>query len=365
MVCATPPAIQRSERTPEKFPVTVRLAPRAANIPPTSATPDGPAPRRPRGGAGCRSAGAGCPRATPSRGRRHPSTCWRCGGAGPLGAAEAREEALRLVRASAVVRERGGVVDAAGVEPGVQRVPARRFVGIHGRSRRHPLADGGHRLVLGAEHEGQRPAAAFAPHDDDPALARLVFGPAAVLCPDRAAEVGAVHLDVPGQHGLPSICSCTWPGCGGKVIGWPGRSDLASSCSPAGRSPSPAAGFSCRASPAMESSPRAARHVPRLAVVRFRHLRHAGAEQPDAAGVRGELRAAADGAAPAGRRPGLRGDGGARRAGARAGAGGLAAGLHGDEGGGRGLPALARLEAGRRRRGAAGGGRRRRAACGR
>ncbi|CAA9236475.1 MAG: Transporter, LysE family, partial [uncultured Acetobacteraceae bacterium] len=106
----------------------------------------------------------------------------------------------------------------------------------------------------------------------------------------------------------------------------------------------------------------AVRHVPRLAVVRFRHLRHAGAEQPDAAGVRGELRAAADGAAPAGRRPGLRGDGGARRAGARAGAGGLAAGLHGDEGGGRGLPALARLEAGRRRRGAAGGGRRRRAA---
>lgn len=48
-----------------------------------------------------------------------------------LGPAQPGEVALGLVGASAVVREGEAVIDALGVEPGVQRVPTRRLVGIH------------------------------------------------------------------------------------------------------------------------------------------------------------------------------------------------------------------------------------------
>lgn len=49
-----------------------------------------------------------------------------------LGTAKAGKVTLGLVGAGAVIREGDGLVDAPSLEPGVQRIPRRRFVGIAG-----------------------------------------------------------------------------------------------------------------------------------------------------------------------------------------------------------------------------------------
>lgn len=71
-----------------------------------------------------------------------------------LGATQAREVALGLVGAGAVIREGDAVVDAVRGEAGVQRVPVRRLIGVDRRARCDAAGDDLDRLILGADHEG-------------------------------------------------------------------------------------------------------------------------------------------------------------------------------------------------------------------
>ena len=72
-----------------------------------------------------------------------------------LGAAQAREVALGLIGAGAIVREREAVVDPLGLEAGVQGIPVRGLVGIDRAAGLDAAGDGGDTLVLGPDHEGQ------------------------------------------------------------------------------------------------------------------------------------------------------------------------------------------------------------------
>lgn len=88
-----------------------------------------------------------------------------------LCATQAGEEALGLVGRCAVVRVGEAVVDAPGVELGVQIIPVRGLIGVDRAALGDALADDIDRLLLTLDHEGQRPAVALTHDGDDPALA--------------------------------------------------------------------------------------------------------------------------------------------------------------------------------------------------
>ena len=83
-----------------------------------------------------------------------------------LGAAQPAEVALGLVRAGAVPGERLRVVDPPHLVVGVQRVPARRLVGMDDGAGRDPLPQESNRIGFLADHKRQRPAAALTGDDD-------------------------------------------------------------------------------------------------------------------------------------------------------------------------------------------------------
>ena len=100
-----------------------------------------------------------------------------------LGAAQPGEIAFRLVRAGAVIGHVfDRMVDALHREAGVQDVPGRAFVGMHGRSRRDMLAD--HRDCIGLAINDPRPRIAAALAGDNHNLPLGI----------HAAPVGAIGL---------------------------------------------------------------------------------------------------------------------------------------------------------------------------
>ena len=93
-----------------------------------------------------------------------------------LGPAQAREVALGLIGAGAIVRERDAVVDPLGGEAGMQGIPAGRLISVDGRAVGDAAGNHGHALILGLDHERQRAALALAHDDHDAALAGLMLG---------------------------------------------------------------------------------------------------------------------------------------------------------------------------------------------
>ena len=93
-----------------------------------------------------------------------------------LGAAQAREVALGLVRARAVLGERDRVINAHHVVIGVQPVPTAGLIGMDDAAHGDALADQGNGVGLLAHDEGQRPAtfAALTGHNHDLPLAGLL-----------------------------------------------------------------------------------------------------------------------------------------------------------------------------------------------
>lgn len=120
-----------------------------------------------------------------------------------LSAAKAGEERLGLIGAGIVGAVSLLVVDATGLERGMETIPALGFVSVNDAAGGHALNDGGDRLGLGAEGEGEGLTLGLADHDDDAALAGLVLRKATVaavglhvLGADVPAEVGAIHFHV-------------------------------------------------------------------------------------------------------------------------------------------------------------------------
>lgn len=139
-----------------------------------------------------------------------------------LGASEAGEERLGLVRAGFVGAVGDLMVDAVRLERLVQPIPTLRLVGMNygagGDARLNRL----HTLRLGAEGKSECLALTLSDHDDDAALTRLVLGEAAilpvrlhVLGTDVPAEIGAIHLNRTrhgrvgrlSRHGLAQLVS--------------------------------------------------------------------------------------------------------------------------------------------------------------
>lgn len=119
-----------------------------------------------------------------------------------LGAAEAGKILLRHVRAGLAIAVGELVVDPLHLKAGLQGVPRRRLVSVDDGAGLHAILDEGQGGALGAEHGGDRLAAALADDDDALALAGLVLREAPVAAVllvvgglGVAAEVPAIDLD--------------------------------------------------------------------------------------------------------------------------------------------------------------------------
>ena len=129
-----------------------------------------------------------------------------------LGATQAREEALYLIGARAVLAIRNRVVDPAHLEPGVQRIPAGRLIGMDRAARQDVRTDQGDAIGLLGDRPRQGPAVPLTGHDDGLALGRDAQAAILAVCLDVlwlgvASEIGAVHLDHAGQRATAHLLS--------------------------------------------------------------------------------------------------------------------------------------------------------------
>ena len=81
-------------------------------------------------------------------------------------AAKAAEIAFGLISANTLVHELHLVIDAVHIPTGVQRIPARAFVGMNSRQRFDMIAHQRHRIAFCAAQERQGTPATLT-HDDN------------------------------------------------------------------------------------------------------------------------------------------------------------------------------------------------------
>jgi len=95
--------------------------------------------------------------------------------------AKSAEIAFGLIGACAFVEELDRVIDAVRHPTGVQRIPARAFVGVQYRKVGNVITDVGNGIAFVCDDEGKRLATALAHYDDALALARTISDQATVL----------------------------------------------------------------------------------------------------------------------------------------------------------------------------------------